>query len=66
LVIHTGKEKNSNLNDATKDTNDNLLQIRDEYQLFYKNGSQKAKDAISVAYIGPSITPFPDLNPGFR
>ncbi|KAI8982137.1 Metallo-dependent phosphatase-like protein [Mycotypha africana] len=39
---------------------------RDEIQIFYKEGSQKAEDAISVAYIGPSVTPFPDLNPGFR
>ncbi|KAI9474288.1 MAG: Metallo-dependent phosphatase-like protein [Benjaminiella poitrasii] len=39
---------------------------RDEFQIFYKNASQKAEDAISVAYIAPSITPFPDLNPGFR
>ncbi|KAI7877878.1 Metallo-dependent phosphatase-like protein [Mucor mucedo] len=39
---------------------------RDEFQLFYKGDSQEAEDAISVAYIAPSITPYPDLNPGFR
>ncbi|KAI7906482.1 Metallo-dependent phosphatase-like protein [Cokeromyces recurvatus] len=39
---------------------------RDEFQIFYKNASQKAKDAISIAYIAPSVTPYPDLNPGFR
>ncbi|KAL7321705.1 hypothetical protein PS15m_001446 [Mucor circinelloides] len=39
---------------------------RDEIQIFYNRASQKSKDAISVAYLGPSITPFPNLNPGFR
>lgn len=39
---------------------------RDEFQIFYKGKSQEAKDAISVAYLAPSITPFPNLNPGFR
>lgn len=39
---------------------------RDEFQLFYKDDSQEAEDAISVAYLAPSITPYPDLNPGFR
>lgn len=39
---------------------------RDEIQIFYSRASQKSKDAISVAYLGPSITPFPNLNPGFR
>ncbi|CEP15672.1 hypothetical protein [Parasitella parasitica] len=40
--------------------------LRDEIQIFYKHASQESKDAISVAYLGPSITPFPNLNPGFR
>lgn len=39
---------------------------RDEFQVFYRSGSQKAEDAISMAYVAPSITPFLNLNPGFR
>lgn len=39
---------------------------RDEFQIFYKGDSQEAEDAISIAYMAPSITPFPNLNPGFR
>lgn len=36
----------------------------DEFELFY---DPKDPDrAISVAYIGPSVTPFVDLNPGYR
>ncbi|KAI8387260.1 Metallo-dependent phosphatase-like protein [Blakeslea trispora] len=41
--------------------------FRDEIQLFYRhNATQEAKDAISIGYLAPSITPFPDMNPGFR
>ncbi|KAL1933027.1 hypothetical protein VTP01DRAFT_8705 [Rhizomucor pusillus] len=39
---------------------------KDEFQVFYRSGSQKAEDAISMAYVAPSITPFLNLNPGFR
>ncbi|CEG69751.1 hypothetical protein RMATCC62417_05770 [Rhizopus microsporus] len=40
---------------------------KDELSIFYKNGKeQTAENAISVGYIGPSITPFLNLNPGFR
>ncbi|GAA5814946.1 hypothetical protein MFLAVUS_008449 [Mucor flavus] len=39
---------------------------RDEFQIFYRGDSQEAEDAISIAYLAPSITPFPNLNPGFR
>ncbi|KAI7866585.1 Metallo-dependent phosphatase-like protein [Spinellus fusiger] len=38
----------------------------DELQLFYSNSTQNASEAIASAYIAPSITPFADLNPGFR
>ena len=40
--------------------------IRDEYQVFYRDDNQTAENAISVAYVGPSITPFDYVNPGFR
>ncbi|CAO3616653.1 unnamed protein product [Cunninghamella echinulata] len=39
---------------------------KDELQIFYKNGQQNASEAISVAYIAPSITPYLNVNPGFR
>ncbi|KAI7852477.1 Metallo-dependent phosphatase-like protein [Circinella umbellata] len=39
---------------------------KDEYQIFYRDDNQTAENAISVAYIGPSITPFDYVNPGFR
>ncbi|KAI0218479.1 hypothetical protein L0F63_005459, partial [Massospora cicadina] len=39
----------------------------DQFQLFYRSQAEKAKDnAIGVAYIGPSVTTFEHLNPGFR
>ncbi|KAG0950228.1 hypothetical protein G6F57_000117 [Rhizopus arrhizus] len=40
---------------------------KDEISLFYRSKQEKtAENAISVAYIGPSVTPLIDLNPGFR
>ncbi|ORX59557.1 sphingomyelin phosphodiesterase [Hesseltinella vesiculosa] len=39
---------------------------KDEFQLFYRSDQQAAETAISVGYIGPSITPFLNVNPGFR
>ncbi|CAO3609031.1 unnamed protein product [Cunninghamella blakesleeana] len=39
---------------------------KDELQIFYKNGQQNASEAISVAYVAPSITPYLNVNPGFR
>ncbi|ORZ09835.1 Metallo-dependent phosphatase-like protein [Absidia repens] len=38
----------------------------DETQIFYRGGQQEASEAISVAYIAPSITPYLRNNPGFR
>lgn len=41
--------------------------IRDELTIFYRNGKERTADnAVSVGYIAPSITPFLNLNPGFR
>lgn len=35
--------------------------------IFYgHNKNQTAQEAVSVGYVAPSITPFLDLNPGFR
>ncbi|KAF7730158.1 hypothetical protein EC973_002766 [Apophysomyces ossiformis] len=39
---------------------------KDELEIFYSKGNQRAIDAISVGYIAPSITPFQNINPGFR
>ncbi|KAI8072913.1 Metallo-dependent phosphatase-like protein [Gongronella butleri] len=39
---------------------------KDEFQVFYEGNQQTADKALSVAYIGPSITPFLNVNPGFR
>jgi len=36
----------------------------DEYELFYD--TQDLGRAVSVAYVGPSVTPYYDLNPGYR
>ncbi|KAF9425307.1 hypothetical protein BGZ94_007661 [Podila epigama] len=38
----------------------------DEFSLFYRPGTKSAQNAISTAWIGPSVTPHTDLNPGFR
>ncbi|XP_039267442.2 sphingomyelin phosphodiesterase-like [Styela clava] len=36
----------------------------DEIQLFYGSGDEP--EPISVAYLAPSVTPYVDMNPGFR
>ncbi|KAF9167264.1 hypothetical protein DFQ26_005223 [Actinomortierella ambigua] len=38
----------------------------DEFELFYNSNTKNAANAISTAWIGPSASPFTDLNPGFR
>ncbi|KAF9105018.1 hypothetical protein BGX29_000830 [Mortierella sp. GBA35] len=37
----------------------------DESSLTYGPGSKSAKNAVSTAWIGPSVTPYTDLNPAF-
>ncbi|KAK4511645.1 uncharacterized protein ATC70_012861 [Mucor velutinosus] len=40
---------------------------KDEMTIFYgHNKNQTAKEAINVGYIAPSITPYLNVNPGFR
>ncbi|KAF8926375.1 hypothetical protein BGZ58_011233 [Dissophora ornata] len=39
---------------------------RDEFALYYGPGSKSSENALATAWIGPSVTPFTDLNPGFR
>ena len=40
---------------------------KDEFQIFYKDErNRNSQTALSVGYIGPSITPFTDGNPSFR
>ncbi|KAL0084755.1 Metallo-dependent phosphatase-like protein [Phycomyces blakesleeanus] len=39
---------------------------KDEFQVFYRDGDKNAQSAISMAYIAPSITPYLNVNPGFR
>lgn len=36
----------------------------DEYELFYDTSDFGR--AVNVAFIGPSVTPYADLNPGYR
>ena len=36
----------------------------DEFELFYD--TENLGRAVSIAYIGPSVTPYADLNPGYR
>lgn len=36
----------------------------DEFEVFYD--TQDLGRAVSIAYIGPSVTPYNDLNPGYR
>lgn len=36
----------------------------DEFELFYD--TENLGRAVSVAYIGPSVTPYVNLNPGYR
>ncbi|KAG0351221.1 hypothetical protein BG005_009314 [Podila minutissima] len=38
----------------------------DEFALFYGPGAKTAANAISTAWVGPSVTPYTNLNPGFR
>ncbi|ORX92527.1 sphingomyelin phosphodiesterase [Basidiobolus meristosporus CBS 931.73] len=40
----------------------------DEFQLFYEYGNSTImpNNPINVAYIGPSVTPYEDVNPSFR
>ncbi|KAG0288044.1 hypothetical protein BGZ98_004408, partial [Dissophora globulifera] len=38
----------------------------DEFALYYGPGAKNAQNAISTAWIGPSVTPYTGLNPGFR
>ena len=38
----------------------------DEFALYYGPGAKSSQNAISTAWIGPSVTPYTDLNPGFR
>ncbi|KAG0243740.1 Metallo-dependent phosphatase-like protein [Mortierella sp. GBAus27b] len=39
---------------------------RDEFALYYSSADKSVKSAISTAWIGPSVTPYTNLNPGFR
>ncbi|EJU03163.1 sphingomyelin phosphodiesterase [Dacryopinax primogenitus] len=39
---------------------------RDEIKLFYANDTKTISSAIGVNWIGPSVTPFTQLNPGWR
>lgn len=36
----------------------------DEFEVFYDTSDHKR--AVSIAYIGPSVTPYQDVNPGYR
>ncbi|KAG0319247.1 hypothetical protein BGZ99_005214 [Dissophora globulifera] len=38
----------------------------DEFALFYNSTTKNAQTAISTSWIGPSVTPYVNLNPGFR
>ncbi|KAF9116533.1 hypothetical protein BGX27_001827 [Mortierella sp. AM989] len=38
----------------------------DEFALYYGAGAKSSQNAISTGWIGPSVTPYTDLNPGFR
>ncbi|GJJ79057.1 sphingomyelin phosphodiesterase [Entomortierella parvispora] len=38
----------------------------DEFALYYGPGAQSSQNALATAWIGPSVTPYTDLNPGFR
>ncbi|KAF9538853.1 hypothetical protein BGW38_009969, partial [Lunasporangiospora selenospora] len=38
----------------------------DEFALFYGPGAKNSQNAISTAWIGPSATPYTELNPGYR
>ncbi|KAF9993685.1 hypothetical protein BGZ80_001433 [Entomortierella chlamydospora] len=38
----------------------------DEFALYYGPGSKTSQNALATAWIGPSVTPYTNLNPGFR
>ncbi|KAG0005914.1 hypothetical protein BGZ79_000608 [Entomortierella chlamydospora] len=38
----------------------------DEFALYYDSDEKTDQSAIATAWIGPSVTPYVDLNPGFR
>ncbi|KAF8932259.1 Metallo-dependent phosphatase-like protein [Dissophora ornata] len=38
----------------------------DEFALYYGPGSKSSNNALATAWVGPSVTPYTDLNPGFR
>ncbi|KAI8600211.1 Metallo-dependent phosphatase-like protein [Dissophora ornata] len=38
----------------------------DEFALYYGPGNKTAQNAIATSWIGPSVTPYKKLNPGFR
>ncbi|KAF9352129.1 hypothetical protein BGX26_010003 [Mortierella sp. AD094] len=38
----------------------------DEFALYYGPGAKSSQNAISTAWIGPSVTPYTNINPGFR
>ncbi|KAG0297112.1 hypothetical protein BGZ96_007663 [Linnemannia gamsii] len=38
----------------------------DEFALSYGPGAKNAQNAIATSWIGPSVTPYTDINPGFR
>ncbi|KAF9362054.1 Sphingomyelin phosphodiesterase [Mortierella sp. NVP85] len=39
---------------------------RDEFALYYAPGAKSTQTAISTGWVGPSVTPYTGLNPGFR
>ncbi|KAI8354462.1 Metallo-dependent phosphatase-like protein [Mortierella sp. GBAus27b] len=38
----------------------------DEFALYYGPGAKSNANAIATAWVGPSVTPYTDLNPGYR
>ena len=38
----------------------------DEFAISYGPGAKNSQNAISTSWIGPSVTPYTDINPGFR
>ncbi|KAF8932260.1 Metallo-dependent phosphatase-like protein [Dissophora ornata] len=38
----------------------------DEFALFYNSTTKNSQTVVSTSWIGPSVTPFTNLNPGFR
>lgn len=39
---------------------------RDQFELYYDGKGQAANNAVQVGWIGPSVTPYTELNPGWR